>query len=420
MKSFRFFLAVTLAGAPVVALHAQSDETRSARRDRSAQIEAKIDRLRREIETLERRRMDAEMLRSQAATDSAVREIEPQLERAARKLAEVQSSLVRQSLEQQLRGVDAAAQAEWRAQAEAARATAYAQQWPTPAAPSTGGRQGRPPSGWVGISFSGPSRTWYGKQGLVIYHYDYPVVVSVEPGSPAERAGLEAGDTVLAYDGADIRKRQIPLGQQLKPGRRLVVRVRRDGVTRDIPVAIERRPSSFAPTYAVVAPAAPAAPATPAPTVAPERGPRIRRSRDGVELPDVERVMVVPHMPDLPALAPRAEVTPPAPPAAAVAPAPTTVFFNTTWAVAGAEVARMTAGLRDVFGVNGGVLVLNVAAGSPAAGSGLRSGDVILRVNDEPVNSPLALQRAVQECQTRSARVELVRKKRNERLTLRW
>lgn len=417
MKSFRFFLAVTLVGAPVVALHAQSDETRSARRDRSAQIEAKIERLRREIETLERRRVDAEMLRSQAATDSAVREIEPQLERAARKLAEVQSSLVRQSLEQQLRGVDAAAQAEWRAQAEAARTMAYAQQWPTPVTPGTGARQGRQPSGWVGISFSGPSRTWYGKQGLVIYHYDYPVVVSVEPGSPAERAGLEAGDTVLAYDGADIRRRQIPLGQQLRPGRRLVVRVRRDGVSRDIPVAIERRPSSFAPTYAVVAPVAPT---TPTPTIAPERGPRIRRSRDGVELPDVERVVVVPQTPDLPALAPRADVAPPTPPAAAVAPPPTTVFFNTTWAVAGAEVARMTSGLRDVFGVNGGVLVLNVAAGSPAAGSGLRSGDVILRVNDEPVNTPMALQRAVQECQTRSARVELVRKKRNERLTLRW
>jgi len=107
----------------------------------------------------------------------------------------------------------------------------------------------------------------------------------------------------------------------------------------------------------------------------------------------------------------------PAPPAPPV----TAVFGGwTTTVVAGAEVARMTAGLRDVFGVPSGVLVLSVAAGSPAAAGGLRSGDVIQRINDEAVATPQAFQRAVLTCTTKTAKVDVVRKKKAERLTLHW
>ncbi|HET7458149.1 MAG TPA: PDZ domain-containing protein, partial [Gemmatimonadaceae bacterium] len=66
------------------------------------------------------------------------------------------------------------------------------------------------------------------------------------------------------------------------------------------------------------------------------------------------------------------------------------------------------------------VLVLSVATGSPAASSGLRAGDVIVRANGTAVATPIAFQRAIQQCRDRSARLDVVRKKRNEKLTLRW
>jgi serine protease Do len=402
MQYPRFLLAVTLLGAPALALHAQSgrDDGRQSTPGRSAQIEAKIERLRREIVTLERRRRDAQLLRSEAAVDSAERDLEPRIERAARALAQLQIALVDQSLEQRLR--EATVNSEWRARAEATQTAAaygFTQRWSTSAPTSTSASgQGKQPSGWLGISFSGPLRMWQARDGLAIYYYDYPVLESVEPGSPAERAGLQAGDTVLAYDGRDVRKREISLVRQLRPGARLVVRVRRDGETRDVPVTIERRPPAFGSTYAVV-PAAPLAPPNP------------------VDLPDP----LPPKRRTPRAAAPAAPTPDPVVIVTPVAPQTSTVtIFGTRPAVAGAELAAMGPDLRDVFGVEGGVLVLSVAVGSPAAGSGMRAGDVVLRVNDKPVTSPRALQRAVAECTTRSARLDVVRKHKHERLTLRW
>ncbi|HET7458874.1 MAG TPA: PDZ domain-containing protein [Gemmatimonadaceae bacterium] len=400
MQYTRFLLVATLVASSAASLPAQSDDGQP-RRDRSAQIEAKIERLRRELETLTRRRLDAERLPSPQLTDSVARALGPQIARTARALAALESSLTRQSVEQQLRGTDVRSQSEWRAQWEA-RTT------PLPAL-STADVSGTPPrqqpAGWVGISFSGATRYWYGKHGLVFYHDDYPVIESVEPGSPAERAGLEAGDTVLAYDGRDVRRREIALGKQLRPGVRLVVRVRRDGGERDVPVTIERRPQSFVPSYAVVTPAAPMVALAP---MAPDAPPRSRRQSVRSD------IVFAPAVP-APVTTPTPMLAPPAPVAA-----PPIMWMGGPPAVGGAELAQIRAGLRDVFGVPGGVLVLSVATGSPAASSGLRAGDVIVRANGTAVATPIAFQRAIQQCRDRSARLDVVRKKRNEKLTLRW
>jgi hypothetical protein len=75
------------------------------------------------------------------------------------------------------------------------------------------------PSGWIGVSISGPSVQWVTPDGQATIRYcAYPEVVSVEPASPARRAGIVAGDTVLAYNGRDVTKTSVALDTLLVPG----------------------------------------------------------------------------------------------------------------------------------------------------------------------------------------------------------
>jgi serine protease Do len=66
------------------------------------------------------------------------------------------------------------------------------------------------------------------------------LVRGVESGAPADKAGIEAGDIILKFDGKPINKSSdLPrLVGSIKPGTKAVVTVFRRGVTRDLPVVI--------------------------------------------------------------------------------------------------------------------------------------------------------------------------------------
>jgi len=66
------------------------------------------------------------------------------------------------------------------------------------------------------------------------------LVQRVEPGGPAEKAGLEAGDIILKFDGTAIEKSSdLPrLVGATKPGARSTVTVWRKGANKDIPVTV--------------------------------------------------------------------------------------------------------------------------------------------------------------------------------------
>lgn len=61
----------------------------------------------------------------------------------------------------------------------------------------------------------------------------YPFVSGVEAGSPAERAGLLVGDTLIAVDGRDPRLPQ-PLFPVTVAGTRYVLRIRRGEEEREL------------------------------------------------------------------------------------------------------------------------------------------------------------------------------------------
>ena len=99
------------------------------------------------------------------------------------------------------------------------------------------------------------------------------------------------------------------------------------------------------------------------------------------------------------------------------------VFELGTRSVAGAEFAPMNRGLAAYFGSDEGVLVINVASGTPAARAGLQAGDVVVRVNDQAVSAVDELRRAVARAQTRDPRtvtLQVLRRGERRDLQMRW
>jgi serine protease Do len=265
------------------------------------------------------------------------------------------------------------------------------------------------PRGWLGIVVSGTAREPRIDNGeLIIRYLTHPEIVSVEPSSPAERAGLVPSDTLVAYDGRDVRDRDISLTKLLRPNARVLVRIRRDGRMKDVPVTIADVPSrirlrsesnyEMAPPRATVPlqePSFPRAPMPPTVAFAPRP---------------------TPAMPSMPVY-PGAGVVAPQPPTPAVI---LSYGYNS---VAGAQFAPLTEGLARSIGVPRGVLVITAGIGSPAYQSGLRDGDVVVRVGAVPVRTVAELREQVRAAvNDGESRVELdcVRERKPRKVTLRW
>jgi len=251
-----------------------------------------------------------------------------------------------------------------------------------------------PPAGYLGITFTCKLKSKWGPSGLAITHYGYPAVALVAPDSPAERAGIEPGDTIVAYDDQDVRNRPIVLNKLLQPNTRLGIRLRRNGQLRDVAVLITRRPVAF------------------------------------VELPDMRGAAEAPDaaMPPMP----------PDPPAGAGA-APASVPSAMAWSrpllrssfgsddsefgeLDGAEVVRTTRDLREALGVSEGLLVVAIQPGTPAAEADLRAGDIIQSADGLPVTSPSRLARVIERgvAASHNVTLQVERQHRVRHVVLQW
>lgn len=229
--------------------------------------------------------------------------------------------------------------------------------------------------GYLGLSFDGPNVEERRNNERVIRFLDYPRIALVEPGSPAERAGVAEGDTLLALNGSDVRSSELELTALLVPGRRLSVRVRREGRPLDFRVVV-------APTPAYV----------------------------------ISRMMPMPEVPGMPPL--------PSMPAMTAMPewrALSAMSATPLDGVAGARLESVSQGLGRALGTKYGVLVLQSAPGSPAYESGLRDGDVILRADQLPVRSVSDLRQTLEEADgDKGVRLVLLREHKQREITLRW
>jgi hypothetical protein len=255
----------------------------------------------------------------------------------------------------------------------------------------------RGPSGWIGVSISGPSVQWVNHEGQAGIRYcAYPEIVSVEPSSPARRAGIVAGDTVLAYNGRDVTKTDFVLDTLLVPGARVRMSVRREGRTEDRLVTIARRPGmALVPSTSTPRPPTPPA------------------------APGASSAMGRPSSPSAEALREAYGATVPQ-----RMPLPIVTSFNIgrdMGVIAGAQVVTIDDELRESLKLDRGLLVLKVPRGSPAYDSGLRAGDVIQTANGQALTSPAGLARAMQSSMhERTMRLEIKREKKKKAVALRW
>jgi serine protease Do len=158
-------------------------------------------------------------------------------------------------------------------------------------------------------------------------------VIKVEPGSPAESAGIRPGDVLLSYNGENILgARQLGrLVSETPEGRRVKIQLWREGKIQ-----------------------------TTAAVVAESRVPRAFPTDVNIPMPDIHMAM--------PAI-------------------PNALLVWKTPAL-GIECEPVDEQLAEYFGVKRGVLVRSVEKGSVAEKAGLRAGDVLTTLGDRSVSSP--------------------------------
>ena len=264
----------------------------------------------------------------------------------------------------------------------------------------------------------------------------YHVVQTVQPGSPAGRAGLQSGDTIVAVNRTDARVRSLePYVRE--PGAKLTLTIARDGQRRDVTLTVGRRPPSFdgaciqyrdfrfmdSSGRSVVMYRQPGS----SPGAAGRAGTMVRSGtgsagqreviRTRVEALEGQQPVRIVLSPDSAARSTFIMV----PPAGAAGGVLFLSRGGSSAAIAGAEVSLVNGGLKTIFAVDHGALVLSVAPRSPAEQAGILSGDVIVSANGEPVTAIAVLQRVIHAAhEKRHVSLDIIRAKQARQITLRW
>jgi len=249
----------------------------------------------------------------------------------------------------------------------------------------------QPPTGWFGVRIS--DQAMVDERGNAFFD-SYPVITSVDSGSPAARAGVRPGDVLLSFNSHDMRGGTMELNKWLRAGAPFVLKVRRNDGTRTIRGTLGRRPENWEQNMVVELSV-----------------PEIMRQRAGA----ISRQ----PMPMGGMIRTRVPVPEPLPSVLA----PALGYGGGVYPFAGAEFTALNEDLCEVLGVKPeGVFVTNVMEGSLARTAGLRGGDVILRADSIKVESPIDLVRAIRGADESDRKVvlQILRKHRPQTLTLSW
>jgi membrane-associated protease RseP (regulator of RpoE activity) len=255
------------------------------------------------------------------------------------------------------------------------------------------------PRGWIGINAVGPKSQVIGPNGYFVEYFDYPSIVSVDPDSPAQRAGIQPGDVLVGYDGIDVRGHRFDLAQMLVPEKKLAVSVRRDGEAKDYTLTIMPAPVTVADRRR-------------------EIGQTEIRLREQSPPGDGHyRIEAARGATGVAAVA----VGGAGGRAGSLVPL-RTAYFSAN-GMLGAIMSTVSADLAKTLKIDPGVLVTDVTDETPASRSGLKTGDVIVNANGQSVTSLRQLQETLMTRVTsgeRSVPIVVVRDKHQQKLLVSW
>ena len=200
-------------------------------------------------------------------------------------------------------------------------------------------------------------------------------VTMVDQDAPAGKAGLKEQDVILTLNGNDVQsveqlRRMI---RETPPGRVVTLGISRDGQPMTVKVELAERKRSFGHNF----------------------GP------DGKEFKFTMPTMpVMPVMPDIDV--------------------PLSIVVVHSSVRSGLMVENLTAQLGDFFGAkNGqGVLVRSVEKGSRADKAGFRAGDVIVKINGEPIHDSGDFSHALRSRKDNTASISVIRDKKEQTITI--
>jgi S1-C subfamily serine protease len=249
------------------------------------------------------------------------------------------------------------------------------------------------PTGWLGVRLS--DEGIFNESGAAFFER-YPVVSSVEPGSPASKAGVLPGDAILTFNSHDMRGGTLRLSNWMKPGAAFELKVRRNDGVRLVRGVLGRRPAGWEQRIVV--------------QVSPNEQIFLRRRADemaaggGLQRAGMRVQTDGPTPPRLPSLL-----------------VPALGLGRGLYPFAGAEFTALNSDLSDVLGVKPeGVFVANVLEGSIAREAGLRGGDVVVMADKIKIENPNDLVRAIRSADDRAVTLQVIRKHKPQTIRLKW
>jgi len=269
----------------------------------------------------------------------------------------------------------------------------------------------RKPEGWLGVATTGIQMLDREVDGTKIVRFlEPPVVESVDPGSPADRVGLRAGDVLIEIGGKRLLQSDVVFSELLRPGERITVKFKRGNDVVTLSPVVEPLPEVTATPCSWVD-VGTAYVLSPMPAQAPVQV-RVENSPDGTRR--------VAYAYSRTRRDSATVVTAPVPAGSVFAGPMAYLYSGGASSLAGLQLVALSPESSRAFGVAHGLFVNQVLPGTPGREAGLQGGDVLVSADSVDLRSIGMLQRVINRSTDRTVTLLIVRDRKQETVTLRW
>ena len=279
----------------------------------------------------------------------------------------------------------------------------------------------RKPEGWLGFYAIGFQMDEKRSDGTRIVRFlEPPVVATVDPGSPAERVGVRAGDVLVEIGGQRVLRGRIVFSDLLVPGKEVVLKIQRGGEIVTMTPTVEPLPEVQATNSCAFVDLAAAYTVSPTPAQVPKMVRVEAASGTGGKYTYTYEPARVRGVAARVRTDSDAVVVPSASSGGVVAGPMVGYFGGAANSLAGLQLMALSMESSRMMGVGHGILVNHVMAGTPGHEAGLRGGDILISGDSIDLRSVMQLQQVIRRASDRVVTLVVVRDKKRETVQLKW